>query len=142
MPVFAPPLAGPAVDDGIVAILRAGLPGLRAVYRYGSAGGIYERPESDVDVAVLADFPLDFSTQCRLAAELACLVGRDVDLNDLRRLPVTLRVQIVTGGRRLFAANPAATEEYDSRVLSDYAYLNEARKGILDDVRQRGSIYG
>ncbi|MDP1652669.1 MAG: nucleotidyltransferase domain-containing protein [Rhodocyclaceae bacterium] len=129
-------------DAAIVALLRAGLPGLQAVYRYGSAGGIYERPESDVDVAVLADVPLDFSIQCRLAAEIARLVGRDVDLNDLRRLPVTLRVQIVTGGRRLFAANPAATEEYDSRVLSDYAYLNESRKAILDDVRARGSIYG
>ncbi|MDP1607266.1 MAG: nucleotidyltransferase domain-containing protein [Rhodocyclaceae bacterium] len=132
----------PVVDDEIVAILRVGLPGLQAVYRYGSAGGIYERVDSDVDVAVLADAPLEFATQCRLAAELARLLGRDVDLNDMRRLPVTLRVQIVTGGRRLFAANFAAAEEYDSRVLSDYAYLNESRKAILDDVRARGSIYG
>lgn len=86
-------------------------------------------------MAVLADAPLEFTTQCRLAAEIARLMGRDIDLNDMRRLPVTLRVQIVTGGVRLFAANLAAAEEYDSRTLSDYAYLNEARKGILDDVR-------
>ncbi len=142
MPLPSPPPAETIVDDGIVAILRAGLPSLQAVYRYGSAGGIFERPESDVDVAVLADAPLEFATQCRLLAELARLTGREVDLNDMRRLPVTLRVQIVTGGRRIFAANPGAAEEYDSRVLSDYAYLNESRKAILDDVRTRGNIYG
>ena len=137
------PIAGLAHrDEQIVSILNAGLPGLRAVYRYGSAGGMYERPDSDVDLAVLADVPLDFATQSRLAAELARLLGREVDLNDMHRLPVTLRVQIVTGGVRIFAANQPVAEEYDSRVLSDYAYLNEARKGILDDVRRRGSIYG
>ena len=140
------PIASPveitALDDEIVSTLRASMPGLQAVYRYGSAGGIYERTESDIDLAVLADAPLDFATQYRLAAELARLTGREIDLNDMRRLPVTLRVQIVTCGVRLFAANPAAAEEYDSRVLSDYAYLNEARRGILDDVRVRGSIHG
>jgi predicted nucleotidyltransferase len=131
-----------ALDEEIVSTLNAELPGLQAVYRYGSAGGVYERAGSDIDLAVLAEAPLDFTKQCRLAGELARLTGRDIDLNDMRRLPVTLRVQIVTGGQRLFAANLAAAEEYDSRVLSDYAYLNEARRGILDDVRARGSIHG
>lgn len=137
-----PETARATMDGEIVAALRAALPGLQAVYRYGSAGGVYERGDSDIDLAVLAEAPFDIATQCRLAGELARLTGRDIDLNDMRRLPVTLRVQIVTGGVRLFAANPAAAEEYASRVLSDYAYLNEARRGILDDVRARGSIYG
>lgn len=123
-------------------MLRDALPGLRAVYRYGSSGSEYERADSDIDIAVVTEHPLDFSVLLRTGAELVRLTGREVDLNDMRRLPVTLRVQIVTGGVRLFAADPAAAEEYDSRVLSDYAYLNEARKGILDDVRARGSIYG
>jgi predicted nucleotidyltransferase len=126
----------------MVARLREGIPGLRAVYRYGSAGSVFERPDSDIDMAVLADRPLDFSALAALAAELSLLAGREVDLNDMRRLPVTLRVQIVTGGERLYAADVAAAEEYDSRVLSDYAYLNELRQGILDDVRARGSIHG
>lgn len=131
-----------AMDDNIVTALRADVPGLLAVYRYGSTGGPYERAQSDIDLAILAETPLDFTTQCQLAATLARLTGREIDLNDMRRLPVTLRVQIVTGGVRLFAARHAAAEEYDSRVLSDYAYLNEARRGILDDVRARGSIHG
>ena len=136
------PAAQTDTDRAIVTVLRNTLPGLQAVYRYGSAGGIYERPESDIDVAVLTDVPLDFAVQSRIRAELECVSDREVDLNDMRRLPVTLRVQIVTGGVRLYAASLPATEEYDSRVLSDYAQLNESRKAILDDIRARGSIYG
>ncbi|MDE2310534.1 MAG: nucleotidyltransferase domain-containing protein [Betaproteobacteria bacterium] len=130
------------LDGAIVATLRADLPDLRAVYRYGSAGSIHEREDSDLDIAILAGHPLSFEEQCRLAADLMRVSERDVDLNDLRRLPVTLRVQIVTGGIRLYAADTAAAEEYDSRTLSDYTRLNEERRGILDDIQHRGRIYG
>ncbi len=132
-------------DSAIVAAARAAVPGLRAIYRYGSAGSVNERLDSDIDLALLVDPPdssLCFDKHCRLAAELSLLAGKDVDLSDMRSLPVTLRVQIVTGGVRLFAANEAAAEEYDSRVLSDYARLNEERRAILEDVKKRGSIYG
>ncbi len=129
-------------DPLIVATLRRLLPGVQAIYRYGSAGGEYERRESDIDLAILADTPLDWRTRGRLTTEIEDVTGREIDLNDMRRLPVTLRVQIVTGGVRLFAAHPAMAEAYDSRVLSEYAELNEFRRPILDDIRARGSIYG
>lgn len=131
-----------AIDAAIIAVLRAALPDLQAAYRYGSAGGSYERADSDIDLAVLADRPLAFDELSRLTVELMRLTGREVDLNDLRRLPVTLRVQIVAGGCRLFAADLGAADEYAARTLSDYARLNEERRDILDDVRRRGSIYG
>lgn len=137
--IVQPPLP---VDEVIVATLRAGLAGLQEVYRYGSAGGPYERADSDIDLAVLAERPLSFDNLSRLAAELTRATGRDIDLNDLRRLPVTLRVQIVAGGVRLFAADVGAADEYDARTLSDYARLNEERRAILEEVRRRGSIYG
>lgn len=126
----------------MVALLRANLPALRGVYRYGSAGGEFDRPESDIDVAVLAAKPIEWPVLTRCAFELTRLAGRDVDLNDMSRLPVTLRVQIVTQGVRLYADDRSAADEYDSRVLSDYAHLNEARRGILEDVRARGRIHG
>lgn len=55
---------------------------------------------------------------------------------------MTLRVQIVVDGVRLYAADTAAAEEYDSRTLSEYVRLNEERRGILQDIRQRGRIHG
>ena len=130
------------LDDAIVATLRERLGDLRAVYRYGSAGGIYQRPDSDLDLAVLAGHRLSFDEQCALAAALSQLANLDVDLNDMRNLPVTLRVQIVTAGARIYAAHEPEAEEYDSRILSDYARLNEERRGILEDIRHRGRIHG
>lgn len=129
-------------DAAVVAALQAGLPGLRAAYRYGSAGGSYERADSDIDLAVLADRSLSFEERMQLSVEMMRLTGRDIDLNDLRQLPVTLRVQIVVDGCRLFAADEGSADEYAARTMSDYARLNEERRYILDDVRQRGSIYG
>lgn len=91
---------------------------------------------------MLAAHPLTLVEKLQLAAKLSRLTGRDVDLNDLRSLPVTLRVQIVMEGVRLYAKSIPAAEEYDSRTLSDYVRLNEERRGILDDIRRRSSIHG
>lgn len=129
-------------DAQIVAVLRAALPDVEAIYRYGSFGGAHQRPDSDLDLAVLGQRKLDVATRLQLSDLLAAHTGCVIDLNDMRALPVTLRVQIVTQGRRLFAAHPATAEAYDSRVLSEYAELNEFRRPILDDIRARGSIYG
>lgn len=129
-------------DTALVAVLRDGVPGLRAAYRYGSFGTQYQREDSDLDLAVLANQPIDLETRLHVATELSRLTGKTIDLNDMRKLPVTLRVQIVTSGRRIFAADVPDAEEYDSRVLSDYARLNEERRGIIEDIRRRGSIYG
>jgi uncharacterized protein len=129
-------------DERIVAVLRERLPDLQALYRYGSAGGIYARPESDIDLALLAGRRLTVDETLELTAQLSLITGQDVDLHDLQALPVTLRVQIVLDGVRLYAANIAAAEEYDSRTLSDYVRLNEERRGILQDIRRRGQIHG
>lgn len=130
------------MDERMVTALRERLPDLQAVYRYGSAGGIHARADSDIDLAILAEHRLTLDETVQLAADLSLLTGQDVDLHDLRVLPVTLRVQIVLDGVRLYAASAAAAEEYDSRTLSDYVRLNEERRGILEDIRARGRIHG
>lgn len=130
------------LDERIVAVLRSALPDLQAVYRYGSAGGPFERADSDIDLAILAQHPLSSAKKLELMESLRALTHRDIDLNDLRALPVTVRLQIVLHGVRLFAANEQAAEEYDSRTLSDYVRLNEERREILDEIRTRGSIHG
>lgn len=125
----------------IVTVLREVLPDVAATYRYGSFGGAHQRPDSDLDLAVPGQQKPDAATRLQLSDLLAAQMGCVIDLNDMRSLPVTLCVQIVTQGRRLFATHPAIAAAYDSRVLSEYAELNEFRRPILDDIRARGSIY-
>ncbi len=130
------------LDPLIIKTINAELPDVQAIYRYGSAGSKYERPDSDIDIAILANRIVPFQEMTKLAVTLMDLTGRDVDLNDMRKLPVTLRVQIILQGARIFCKDQVAAETYDTHTLSDYVRLNEERQYILKDIQQREQIYG
>lgn len=123
-------------------LLRDVLPDCQAIYRFGSWGTAAERPDSDIDLAVLPHAPLDPVQRWELAQKLASLARRDVDLVDLLRASTVLRMQVVANGQRLFTADVNAVAQFEDTVFSSYARLNEERRGILDDVRQRGNIHG
>ena len=81
-------------------------PDLKGIYLYGSFGTSYERPESDVDLAVLLAEPANTVELWDLAQELAIMLNRDVDLIDLIAVTSTIfRHQIVTTGQRIFCQN-------------------------------------
>ena len=122
--------------------LRDALPDCQALYSFGSWGTGAERPDSDIDLAVLPRTPLDPVQRWDLAQKLASLARRDVDLVDLLRASTVLRMQVVANGQRLYTADVNAVEQFEDTVFSSYARLNEERRGILDDVRQRGNIHG
>ena len=122
--------------------LRDALPDCQAIYSFGSWGTDAERPDSDIDLAVLPRTPLDPVQRWDLAQKLASLARRDVDLVDLLRASTVLRMQVVANGQRLYTADVNAVEQFEDTVFSSYARLNEERRGILDDVRQRGNIHG
>lgn len=122
--------------------LKKELPGLLAVYRFGSFGTAYERPASDLDLAVYAGRPLTAMKLWSVAQEFAAEVGRDVDLVDLASASTVMRAQIVHGGERLYCADEMACETFEDYVYSSYARLNEERREILQDVLRRGSVYG
>jgi hypothetical protein len=53
-----------------------------------------------------------------------------------------MRAQIVANGERLFCRDLRRCEQFEGWVFSDYARLNEERRGILEDIRQRGTVCG
>jgi uncharacterized protein len=64
---------------------------------FGSAAFNRLQPDSDVDVAVLADKPLSAKRKAELMGAIALLSGRPVDLVDLRRTGQPLLGQILQG---------------------------------------------
>jgi len=122
-------------------LLRA-LPDCRVIYRFGSWGTAMQRPDSDIDLAILPSRPLDSVYCWELAQALATQAGRDVDLVDLLRASTVLRMEVVAHGERLYRADDTEAEQFEDMVFSSYARLNEERREILADVRKRGSIYG
>lgn len=101
-----------------------------------------ERPNSDIDLAILGRVPFDFAALWDLSQRLAIKLGREVDLVDLAAASTVLQAQIITGGDRLFCSDSVYSDSYGDYILSAYAHLNEERRGILSDVLSRGSIYG
>lgn len=128
--------------DSMVEALRLAVPDCIAVYRFGSFGTDDQRPDSDIDLALLPESPLDPLRRWEIAQKLANLARKNVDLVDLLQASTILRMQVVATGERLYCANRGAAERFEDHVYSSYARLNEERQMIIDDARQRGSVYG
>jgi uncharacterized protein len=130
-------LLDPAVD-----MLRRELPDCVAIYLFGSRATGTPTPDSDVDLAVLPEAPLADEVRWQLAQTLALALGRDVDLVDLTRASSVMRVQVIDTGKLLYESDAVRRQLFEAHALSDYARLNEERRGILDDIRARGTVYG
>jgi uncharacterized protein len=109
---------------------------------FGSEARGDATPHSDLDVAILAGRPLPRDRVAEARSDLEVATGRDVDLIDLRAADTTLQHQVVQTGQMLHAARDKQAEAFRDFVLRDYVSLNEARAGILADVRARGRIHG
>lgn len=122
--------------------IRKMIPDLIALYRFGSMGKGTARPESDVDLAVLARIPIPSLRKFELAQELAVQLHRDVDLVDLRTASTVMRMQVISTGECLDTPNESARREFEMYAYSDYARLNEERREILKRIRASGLVYG
>jgi predicted nucleotidyltransferase len=117
--------------------IREGLAFLKpaAVYLFGSAASGRARPDSDIDLAVLAEGSLSTSQLLRARILLAESLSRDVDLIDLARASTVLRKEVLAGGRLLYETGPSRRAEFEMYTLSDYARLNEERAPVLAVLR-------
>jgi predicted nucleotidyltransferase len=135
------PSIEPTALNRAVAHLRHQLPGLAAVYLFGTAATDTLRPDSDVDLAVDVASPLGPERLWDCAGACGEILGRDCDLVELRRAPLPLQAHIVAEGRRLFVARAVEQAFFENTVLSRYCASNEERRPLLAAIRQRGSIY-
>ena len=127
--------------DIIVEILTERLPGLLAVYLFGSAASDQTTVNSDLDIAILCRTPLDPKQRWDLQSQLADRLSRDVDLVDLLSVPTVFRMQVLSKGRLLHNEDPAEVARFETYVYSSYARLNEERRGILEQVKREGRIH-
>ncbi|MBS0507690.1 MAG: nucleotidyltransferase domain-containing protein [Proteobacteria bacterium] len=131
----------PAQRQQLVALLQAHVPGLLAVYGFGSRVQGQARPDSDLDMAVLVAGYADLLQLWDLAGDLADTVGCAVDLLDLRAASTVLQYQIITTGQRWWALDGQAAL-YESAILSEKTALDAARAALLAEIGKRGSVYG
>jgi len=112
-----------------------------AIYLFGSTNTIYETSESDVDIAILTHRKITFDAQLHLVNQLIDALHKDkIDLIDLRQVSTVLKFQIIFYGKRIYCANAYLCDSFEMYTFSDYVRLNEARRNILRDIQERGSV--
>jgi predicted nucleotidyltransferase len=102
-----------------VAETLASDPGIKVAIVYGSAASGKLRPDSDVDVAVLFDRPLDMDARLALWGKLTDTLHREVDLVDLYVLGGEILHQILTKGRVVIKNDEAAYYGLAKRMVYD-----------------------
>jgi len=127
----------------ITAVLKY-YPDVQAVYLFGSYGTDQAWADSDVDIAVLLPHEKSSEAGCLLMSdlrfELERLLGKGVDLINLRQVPTVLQKEIVMADRRIEQADEYAADEFEMLTLSYYQKLNEERREILDEILASGRI--
>ncbi len=83
---------------------------------YGSFAKGLEGPDSDVDLAVCKDKPLDPEALLNLADRIRLLVKREVDLVDLRKAHGALLTEILTGGTIILLRDSSIYEQLLKRM--------------------------
>ena len=129
----------------IVRTLLEHYPAVQAVYLFGSYGTPDEWPDSDVDIAVLLP-PDEAKREGLMAISDACLalgrlLGKDVDLINLRQVSTVFQKEIIVADRRIYCASGYAADEFEMLVLSLYQKLNEERAEVLAEGLRSGRFY-
>lgn len=123
-----------------VGMLQRRVPGLLAVYGFGSRIQGTARADSDLDMAVLVAGYADVLLLWQRSGELADIAGCAVDLLDLRAASTVMQYQIITTGVRWWAKDAQAAL-FESAILSEKTALDMSRAGLLGDIALRGSVY-
>ncbi|MGR9106084.1 MAG: type VII toxin-antitoxin system MntA family adenylyltransferase antitoxin [Gammaproteobacteria bacterium] len=131
--------------DTIVQSILEDFPEVQGIYLFGSWGTVDERPDSDVDVALLlpprASKTRALSDFARLQAKLSVLLHKEVDVLNLRRVSTVFQKEVVMADRRIYTRDEYAAGEFEMLTLSFYQKLNEERREILAEGLRSGSFY-
>ena len=130
-----------AIDPALVArVVEEIFPEALGVWIYGSFADGSARTDSDIEILPEAPLVYDWDYLARLG-DLASRLSRATDLVDLRRVPPLLRFEVFQAGLRIAARNPTACDFFETAAVSAYQRLNVERRDLLQEIRQRGTVY-
>lgn len=124
-----------SVAAELTALLLRHFPAIRLAILFGSLASGKGRPGSDVDLAVLADSPLEPSEKTAIISTIADSLGRPVDLIDLRTAGEPLLGEVLRG-KRILGDNTRLGQLMTKHLL-DAADFVPYQQRILRERRNR-----
>jgi len=121
----------------IAEFLKDQIPGLIAIYIFGSMADNSATPESDIDIAFLTFRKISAVEKWKIQEELASKLNQDVDLIDLKNATTILRTEVVEKGKLIFSGDSYQVNHFEMTTYSMYADLNESRQDILTDYNEK-----
>jgi predicted nucleotidyltransferase len=94
-------------------------PEVRLAILFGSLAGGTEGPESDADIAVAGEKPLETDLRMRLIESLAMALNRPVDLIDLRSAGYFVLRQALVHGEVVYCADRSILADVYRRMVFD-----------------------
>jgi predicted nucleotidyltransferase len=114
---------------------------VNVIYLFGSSVKNTMRKDSDIDVAFLSDKSVDSFDLFLLSQKLADLLGREVDLIDIKKASTVFQAQIISTGLVIYSRDDKKRAVFEMVTYKSYARLNEEREEILNKIKESGSIY-
>jgi predicted nucleotidyltransferase len=121
----------------ITEFLKDQIPGLFAIYVFGSMADNSATPGSDIDIAFLTFQKISAVEKWKIQEELASKLNQDVDLIDLIDATTILRAEVVEKGKLIFSGDSYQVDYFEMTTYSMYADLNESRQDILTDYEEK-----
>lgn len=127
--------------EALITLILSHEPATQAVVRFGTSGTAFERPDSDLDVAILLPWERRESLLgSDLHRSLEEHSAKDCDLVNLRIVDTVFQKEIIATGQCVYEADRTALQEFEMLVLSFYQKLNEERREIIEDALASGRI--
>lgn len=107
-----------------------------AFYLYGSYGTEMQTPLSDVDLAILPmpgirlGFKKELELSCRFE-EIGC--NDDINLINLAKVPVTLQMNVVEGGKLLYCRDRILLANFLEQVIRRYCDFETDLRSLYRD---------
>lgn len=123
------------------AMILDALPGLLAIYVFGSAAQGQTTEDSDLDLAVLGTEPVPPTRLYHLARSMEAQLGIDVDLVDLLTASTVLKREVIALGRLMHCSDADTVVDFEGRSLAEFGRYLEDFAPLLQVVRETGKAY-
>lgn len=105
-----------------------------ALYIFGSFGTKSERPDSDIDLAILFKNNPPLFEELKIESNISQIFGRDdIDLVNLNKAPIDMCHQVLYTGELLYCSDEIALADFKEKVFKIYGDYGLVLKIFYDD---------